>query len=167
MHSSRKQRAVSRSTRLASASVLFITMLSRYVARAFQPSFLRRPLAVPPLRSPQSRLLVHTDRLADNTEMMIGGERYEMCSLPDSMLDTTLWVGNLCEFAHDADLSKLFQSVSSLNSVPACVARKPDMNSMEYGFVSFPNVQEKEVSYGGCWYDAWFCRPHLSQGATR
>jgi hypothetical protein len=92
-----------------------------------------------------SRLLVHTEREADIIEQMVGGERYEMIPLPDSMVDTTLFVGNLCEFVDDGDLSKLFQSVSILNSVPACVARKPDTTSREFGFVSFPTVEEKEV----------------------
>jgi hypothetical protein len=127
--------------------LLFGTMLSRFVARAFQTkaSFLRRPLSFSPPLTTASRLFVHSEREADITEMMVGGERYEMIPLPDSMVDTTLFVGNLCEFVHDDDLSKLFQSVSILNSVPACVARKPDMTSREYGFVSFPSVQEKEV----------------------
>ena len=77
--------------------------------------------------------------------MMIGGERYEMVPLPDSMVDTTIFIGNLCEFVKDDDLSNLFQTVSSLQSVPACVARKANMNSLEYGFVTFPTVEEKEV----------------------
>jgi hypothetical protein len=128
--------------------ILSVTMLSRFfVAKAFQPraSFLRRPLSFSPPLAIASRLLLHTGREADITEMMVGGERYEMVPLPDSMVDTTLFVGNLCEFVHDGDLSKLFQSVSILNSVPACVARKPDMTSREYGFVCFPSVEEKEV----------------------
>jgi RNA recognition motif-containing protein len=78
-------------------------------------------------------------------EMMIGGERYEMVSLPDGMVDTTLFVGNLCEFCTDDDLSQLFQTVSALHYVPACVVRKPNMASLQYGFVSFPTTQEKEV----------------------
>jgi hypothetical protein len=127
--------------------ILFVTMLSRFGARAFQTrsSFLRRPLSVSPPLITASRIFVHTEGDADMTEMLVGGERYEMIPLPDSMVDTTLFVGNLCEFVHDDDLSKLFQSVSILNSVPACVARKPDMTSREYGFVSFPSMQEKEV----------------------
>jgi hypothetical protein len=128
--------------------VLFV-MLTRFVARAFQTraSFLRRPLSFPPPMpaAVASRLLVHTEREADIIEQMVGGERYEMIPLPDSMVDTTLFVGNLCEFVDDGDLSKLFQSVSILNSVPACVARKPDTTSREFGFVSFPTVEEKEV----------------------
>lgn len=77
----------------------------------------------------------------------MGGERYEMNELPDSMMDTTVFVGNLNEFVQDEDLSMLFQTVSSLQTLPACVVRKPDMSSLEYGFVSFPSVQEKEVSF--------------------
>ena len=79
--------------------------------------------------------------------MGVSVERYEMVKLPDSMLDNTIFVGNLCEFVQDGDLSSLFQSVSMLNSVPACVARKANMQSLQYGFVSFPTVEEKEVSF--------------------
>ena len=76
--------------------------------------------------------------------MMVGGQRYEMVPLPDSMIDTTLFVGNLCEFVKDEDLDRLFRTVSSLNSVPACVSRKPNWDSLRYGFVTFPTVEEKE-----------------------
>lgn len=129
-------------------SALAAMILTNFMARAFQtpPSFLRQPLHQSlSFQLQRTRLLVETDRLADTFEELMGGERYEMVPLPDSMFETTIFVKNVCEFAHDDDLSKLFQSVSALNSVPACVARKADMTSMEYGFVSFPNVQEKEV----------------------
>jgi len=69
-----------------------------------------------------------------------------MVELPDSMLDTTIFVGNLCEFVTDDMLSSLFQQVSTLNFVPACVARKPNMSSLKYGFVTFPTVSEKEAA---------------------
>mmetsp|Transcript_8919 Transcript_8919/g.18869 ORF Transcript_8919/g.18869 Transcript_8919/m.18869 type:complete len:147 (-) Transcript_8919:296-736(-) len=82
----------------------------------------------------------------DATEQMIGGVRYEMVELPDSMMSTTLWVGNLCEFVTDEMLSELFQQASSLKFVPACVARKANMQSLRYGFVTFRSVEEKEVS---------------------
>lgn len=78
-------------------------------------------------------------------EMVAGGERYEMVPLPDSMCTTTLWVGNLCEFTTDEQLSGLFSEVSVLSSLPACVARKPNASSRKYGFVTFPSVEEKEV----------------------
>jgi hypothetical protein len=91
------------------------------------------------------RLDVSTVRDADFVEKMLGGERYEMVPLPDSMISTTLFVGNLCEFVTDDILSGLFQAVSKLQSVPACVARKPNMSSMHYGFVHFLTVEEKEV----------------------
>ena len=68
-----------------------------------------------------------------------------MVPLPDRMCDTTIFVGNLCEFVQDDDLSKLFRSVSTLQSVPSCVVRKANMQSLRYGFVSFPTVEEKEV----------------------
>ena len=47
--------------------------------------------------------------------------------------------------SQDDDLSLLFQSVTNLQSVPACVARRPNMASLHYGFVSFQNVEDKEV----------------------
>jgi RNA recognition motif-containing protein len=78
-------------------------------------------------------------------EEYIGGARYEMVELPDCLVDTTVFVGNLCEFVTDEMLSALFQQASSLNFVPACVARKPDSSSLKYGFVTFPTVAEKEV----------------------
>jgi hypothetical protein len=83
---------------------------------------------------------------ADWMEELVGGRRYEVVALPDALMDTTLFVGNLCEFVKDDDLSGLFQSVSLLHSLPACVARKPDTTSLQYGFVVFPTRQEKEVS---------------------
>lgn len=46
----------------------------------------------------------------------------------------------------DDILSALFSQVSSLNFVPACVARKPNMSSLKYGFVTFPSVSEKEAA---------------------
>eukprot|EP00545_Synedropsis_sp_CCMP1620_P007357 CAMPEP_0119021610 /NCGR_PEP_ID=MMETSP1176-20130426/26333_1 /TAXON_ID=265551 /ORGANISM="Synedropsis recta cf, Strain CCMP1620" /LENGTH=417 /DNA_ID=CAMNT_0006976253 /DNA_START=134 /DNA_END=1384 /DNA_ORIENTATION=- len=81
---------------------------------------------------------------ADFAEMMMGGERYEMVPLPDSMIATTLFIGNLCEFIKDEDLDRLFQPVTNLRSVPACVVRKANMNSLHYGFVTFLTVEEKE-----------------------
>eukprot|EP00571_Detonula_confervacea_P012795 CAMPEP_0172299442 /NCGR_PEP_ID=MMETSP1058-20130122/1753_1 /TAXON_ID=83371 /ORGANISM="Detonula confervacea, Strain CCMP 353" /LENGTH=244 /DNA_ID=CAMNT_0013008893 /DNA_START=306 /DNA_END=1037 /DNA_ORIENTATION=+ len=80
----------------------------------------------------------------DSMELMMGGARYEMVELPDSMMSTTLWVGNLCEFVTDEMLSELFQQTSSLKFVPACVARKANMESLRYGFVTFRSEAEKE-----------------------
>jgi len=104
-------------------------------------------------------LFVVTDREPDQIEMMIGGERFEMVPLPDRMCDTTIFVGNICEFVHDEDLSQLFQAVSVCQSVPSCVVRKANMQSLGYGFVSFPTVEEKEVSlldllllFASLWY---------------
>lgn len=82
----------------------------------------------------------------DAFELMVGGARYEMVELPDSMMSTTLWVGNLCEFVTDEMLSDVFKQASSLKFVPACVARKPNMESMRYGFVTFRSEEEKVVS---------------------
>lgn len=73
-------------------------------------------------------------------------ERYEMVRLPDSLVPTTIFVGNLCEFVTDDMLSTLFQEVSSLLSVPACVARKANANSLKYGFVTFVTAEEKEAA---------------------
>jgi hypothetical protein len=92
--------------------------------------------------------MVRNLRDPDEIELLVGGQRYELVPLPDTMLDTTIFVGNLCEFAQDEDLSRTFQSVSTLQSVPACIARRPNSQSLEYGFVSFPTVEEKEVSTG-------------------
>ena len=99
---------------------------------------------------PATQLQVHTNmRDADIVEMLIGGERYSLVPMPHAMKATTIFVGNICEFVQDSDLSTYFSQVSSLTSVPSCVVRKVDTQSMGYGFVSFPNVDEKEVSYFG------------------
>ena len=84
-------------------------------------------------------------RDADMMEMSVGGKRYEMVQLPDSLIDTTLFVGNLCEFVTDDMLSSLFQEVSTLKFIPACVIRKANMSSLKYGFATFPNEEEKLV----------------------
>ena len=86
------------------------------------------------------------DQEADFAEILAGGQRHSMVELPDAMMDTTLFVGNLNEFVNDEDLSNLFQAASTLHSVPACVVRKADMSSLGYAFVSFPNAQEKEAA---------------------
>jgi hypothetical protein len=125
----------------------------RCVARMNSPIVLMLAAAVVPCgaflastrSSPSSTLqMVDTHRDADFYEMMVGGERYEMVPLPDSMLDTTLFVGNLNEFVNDQDLSDFFCRVTDLSSVPACVARKANMASLEHGFVAFPTKQDKE-----------------------
>mmetsp|Transcript_7886 Transcript_7886/g.14861 ORF Transcript_7886/g.14861 Transcript_7886/m.14861 type:complete len:282 (-) Transcript_7886:102-947(-) len=85
-------------------------------------------------------------RQPDIMEEFVGGMRYEMVELPDSLVDTTVFVGNLCEFVTDDMLSAVFQQASALNFVPACVARKPDSSSLKYGFVTFPTVEEKEAA---------------------
>ena len=95
-----------------------------------------------------TQLHVHGNiRDADIVEMLVGGERYSMVPMPNAMKATTIFVGNLCEFVQDSDLSNFFSQVSSLTTVPSCVVRKVNTQSMGYGFVSFPNVQEKEVNY--------------------
>jgi hypothetical protein len=98
-------------------------------------------------QTPATQLQVQTTNIrdADIVEMLIGGERYSLVPMPNAMKATTIFVGNICEFVQDSDLSTYFSQVSSLTSVPSCVVRKVDTQSMGYGFVSFPNVQEKEV----------------------
>jgi hypothetical protein len=125
-------------------------MISPYIARLH---FFLVPFFVPaswafqasPSRRSASTLGVHKLRDADLMEMMVGGERYEMVPLPDSMVDTTLFVGNLNEFVRDEDLSDFFRSVTALQYVPSCVVRRVNMASLKYGFVAFPTVEEKEV----------------------
>lgn len=93
----------------------------------------------------QSSALFYHDREMDIMEEFVGGRRYEMVELPDSLVETTLFVGNLCEFVTDEMLSAIFQQASSLNFIPAVVCRKPNSSSLKYGFVTFPTVDEKEV----------------------
>jgi hypothetical protein len=81
----------------------------------------------------------------DADELLAGGVRYSMVPLPDSMVSTTLFVGNLNAFVQDEDLSDLFQTCSRLQSLPACVVRKLNFESKKYGFVYFPSQEEKEV----------------------
>lgn len=125
---------------------VLLTFAVVHSSYAFQPSNTRL-VAAPRIRERSlSRRYVVTDRDPEILEMMMGGEKYEMVPLPDRMCDTTIFVGNFCEFVQDDDLSKLFRSVSTLQSVPSCVVRKANMQSLRYGFVSFPTVEEKEVS---------------------
>jgi hypothetical protein len=98
-------------------------------------------------RSSHSSLKVFNPRDAGFMEVSVGGECYKMVPLPDSMVDTTLFVGNLNEFIHDDDLSHFFCAVLRSQSLSACVVRKANMMSLEYGFVSFTTVEDKEVSY--------------------
>ena len=92
-------------------------------------------------------LKLHTQDFMDmdfeNSQGILG--KYSMVELPDSLMDTTIFVGNLNDFVTDEILSDLFQQASTLNSVPSVVARKPNYSSLNYGFVTFPTVAEKEV----------------------
>jgi len=83
---------------------------------------------------------------ADFGELIAGGQRYQFVPLPDSMVPTTVFVGNLCEFVTDEILSNFFRQVSTVIRPPACVARKPDTSSKKYGFVAFATVGEKEAA---------------------
>lgn len=112
-----------------------------------QNTNVRENLSLPLETSIAAKNSLHDLCDPDLMEMIVGGERYENVPLPDSMLETTIFVGNLCEFARDEDLSQKFRSVTNLNSLPACVARRPNSQSLEYGFVAFPTVEEKEVRY--------------------
>lgn len=125
---------------------VLLTFAVVHSSYAFQPSNTRLVAASRIRERSLSRRYVVTDRDPEILEMMLGGEKYEMVPLPDRMCDTTIFVGNFCEFVQDDDLSKLFRSVSTLQSVPSCVVRKANMQSLRYGFVSFPTVEEKEVS---------------------
>ena len=55
--------------------------------------------------------------------------------LRNIVVSTTLWVGNLGEFVTDDVLSQTFQQASTLRFVPACVVRKPNMESLRYGLL--------------------------------
>lgn len=137
------------STSLASFAIAATLSPSRLWA--FQPPGRPTPRQSPPSSAraqPTPLRYSNWDAFVDrdSTELLIGGTRYEMVELPDSMVSTTLWVGNLCEFVTDEALSEIFQRYSSLNFVPACVARRPNMESLRYGFVTFRSVEEKEVS---------------------
>lgn len=132
-------------TVLSTGSVAFLPPPTATSSRITASSLLWENISPCRIR-PARPLYVVTDREPDLVEMLLGGERYEMVPLPDRMCDTTIFVGNLDEFVHDQDLSQLFQTVSVLQSVPACVVRKANMQSLRYGFVSFPTVEEKEVS---------------------
>lgn len=50
------------------------------------------------------------ERDADFGEILAGGQRYEMVELPDSMLDTTIFVGNLCEVSSHSNFLVCFVS---------------------------------------------------------
>ena len=103
-----------------------------------------------------TQLQVHNNiRDADIVEMLIGGERYSLVPMPRAMKATTIFVGNICEFVQDSDLSMHFSQVSSLTSVPSSVVRKVNTQSMGYGFVSFPNVEEKEVNVLCIYRNRW------------
>ena len=133
-------------------SLMLALLLSPRVSAYLSPTNIRRSFILPRISTTAHHL--DTLRDADSVECMVGGERYEMVPLPDSMMDTTLFVGNLNEFAQDGDLSNLFQHSSTVHSLPACVARKANYYSLEYGFVAFPTVEQKEVRMIGVLRDS-------------
>jgi hypothetical protein len=139
---------------ISCAFVLLIASMANIAAFQITPAFrnsngMRKCSSLAPnelaVRPTGRTKLFYYDREADGMEEMVGGVRYEMVELPDSMVDFTIFVGNLCEFVTDEMLSDVFRKGSSLNFVPACVARKPNSSSLKYGFVTFPTVEEKEV----------------------
>lgn len=76
-------------------------------------------------------------------------EKYDMVPLPDSMVDTTIWIGNLDEFVSDSDLAELMLkkgTSSLLFSVPCAIARRPNNDSLGYGFVTFATVIDAEMA---------------------
>lgn len=130
---------------LSSVVVMVVVLLSTTSTAAFSAVQVASTSTASTSTSSQLAML-HSLRDADWMEELAGGERYEMVPLPDSMLDTTLFVGNLCDFCKDGDLSALFSQVSQMSqSLPAVVARKVNMDSLRYGFVCFPTEEEKEV----------------------
>jgi len=94
-------------------------------------------------RYPQHKMIHSTD-FTEFHHSSLGYERYSMVELPDILIDTTVYVGNLNEFVDDEALSDLFKSVSTLQSVPSVICRKANYQSLKYGFVTFPTVEEKE-----------------------
>mmetsp|Transcript_9027 Transcript_9027/g.18798 ORF Transcript_9027/g.18798 Transcript_9027/m.18798 type:complete len:175 (+) Transcript_9027:159-683(+) len=135
------------------AAIMALVISSSSQSMAFHTGRQSRPIT-PPLQNRRSPRFNTNLRYSnwdafetpDSIELLIGGTRYQMVELPDSMMSTTLWVGNLCEFVTDEMLSEIFQQASSLKFVPACVARKPNMESLKYGFVTFRSEEETEVS---------------------
>jgi len=133
------------SVSISSIAAFEATRMARGIRRTMKTTSGRVPRRDLAFRRPSTKLMFFDDE-ADVMEEYAGGMRHEMVDLPDSLVDTTVFVGNLCEFVTDEILSELFQLASSLNFVPACVARKANSNSLRYGFVTFPTVAEKEVS---------------------
>jgi hypothetical protein len=89
-----------------------------------------------------SKYAIHDDGVSATNVPWV---KYEMAPLPDSLIDTTLFVGNLGDFVTEDTLSRLFAQVSSLQTVPSAVARTPNNYSMGYAFVTFPTSEEMEV----------------------
>ena len=75
-------------------------------------------------------------------------EKFDLTHLPDAMVNSTVWVGNLNEFVTDNELGRLFAKgggASPLN-VPAVVARRPNNDSLRYGVVHFHTSADAQVS---------------------
>lgn len=75
-------------------------------------------------------------------------DQYDLTELPDIMVDSTVWVGNLNEFVTDNELGNLFgkYSETSLMNVPSVIARRPNNESLRYGFVYFPTSADAQTA---------------------
>ena len=89
---------------LFGGTVVVPTFVTKFHCNAFQlmPNVGQQPAkGTTQLFSSSRRHLPSYDlsfeRDADFGEILAGGQRYEMVELPVSMLDTTIFVGNLCE----------------------------------------------------------------------
>ena len=74
-----------------------ISSLSRSPSIGLYHVSFRRGKSMKAMDRRYSTDLQYVGRDADYGEILAGGERYEMVELPDSMVDTTIFVGNLCE----------------------------------------------------------------------
>jgi len=128
---------------------MFAILLLPKVTRGFSTSIVRSRAmttrAPSQLQSSRASILGSGD-LSEEFGLF---EKYDMVQLPDIMVDTTIWIGNLDEFVDDGDLAELIlkESNSSLKySVPCAVARRPNNDSLGYGFVHFPTIRDAEAA---------------------
>ena len=113
-------------------------------------------------RSCPSSLSVANLRDADFAEMMVGGIRYEMVPLPDSMMDTTLFVGNLNEFVHVGRLIVLICLVQSWKYTGKDYSPK---NKMMHWRRSFFSLHFRTMTCHNCFNPSRIC--NLSQHVSR
>jgi len=98
---------------------------------------------------------LHENLDLDYMERVVGGSRYdELVPLPDSMTDTTAFVGNLNEFAKDNDLEAFVRQQTKNSTTCVCVVvRKANTESLEYGFCIFSNPIDKMRAIRNCHHD--------------